>query len=375
MRKRSNRPDRRAFLATGLTAAGAAAVARCFPLAAYADDQANAPISLFDGTTLDGWIQLQNSDWSVGGGDITDLPSLAKKLAEKPDAVSAFLADQLDDATKASLAAYSASITGSAEAPAAAAGAPNPAARAAASAIGRWLTKIIAGPSIYDMARFKSVVLRSETSALLGQNPHGRDLAKLNRMLLEDAYPGELSKGVATGWIVKEGAMASTGASRGVIYTAEDYGHFRLIFTMRHISGDPDHPACVLVFCTRPAADEIPLDALAGIQFQVPTADHWDYRPGHNNSGPDFTLLAKPMVDPHEWSRIEILADASTGIARMAVAQPVGTKAIEVLDFKNAAAGKVGPIALQIHNGGLFDEYKDITIEVNPKVDDLITTG
>ena len=57
----------------------------------------------------------------------------------------------------------------------------------------------------------------------------------------------------------------------------------------------------------------------------------------------------------------------------MAVAQPPGSKAIEVLDFRHSPAGKVGPIAWQMHNAGLFDEFKDVTIEVDPKDDDLIT--
>jgi hypothetical protein len=57
----------------------------------------------------------------------------------------------------------------------------------------------------------------------------------------------------------------------------------------------------------------------------------------------------------------------------MAVAQPVGTKAVEVLSFKDETAGKVGPIAWQMHNKGLFDEYKDVRIEFEPKDDKLIT--
>ena len=57
----------------------------------------------------------------------------------------------------------------------------------------------------------------------------------------------------------------------------------------------------------------------------------------------------------------------------MAVAQPVGTKAHEVLDFKDPTAGKQGPIAWQMHNAGLFDEYKDVRIEENPNEDRLIT--
>jgi hypothetical protein len=79
--------------------------------------------------------------------------------------------------------------------------------------------------------------------------------------------------------------MSSTGSGRGVIYTVNDYSHFRLQFTMRHISGNPDHQACVLIFCSRPRPGEKPLDALGGIQFQVPKGGHWDYHPGMNNDG------------------------------------------------------------------------------------------
>jgi len=107
----------------------------------------------------------------------------------------------------------------------------------------------------------------------------------------------------------------------------------------------------------------------------VPTAYSWDYRPGKNNSGKDlFTLIVRPQVNEREWSRVEILVDATKGTARMAVAQPVDAKAIEVLRFEDPTAARVGPFALQTHNPGLFDEYKDITIELNPEIDDLITT-
>jgi len=58
----------------------------------------------------------------------------------------------------------------------------------------------------------------------------------------------------------------------------------------------------------------------------------------------------------------------------MAVAQPPGSKAVEVLNFKDPEAGKKGPFALQMHNAGLFDEYANIAIEVNPTGDELITT-
>ena len=74
--------------------------------------------------------------------------------------------------------------------------------------------------------------------------------------------------------------------------------------------------------------------------------------------GPDF-----------RWQDAQRLTN---GTARMAVAQPVGTKACEVLIFNDPTAGKKGPIAWQMHKKGLFDEYKDARIEVEPKEDRLI---
>ena len=176
-------------------------------------------------------------------------------------------------------------------------------------------------------------------------------------------------------WTVKDGAIVSLGIARGVLYTASSYDRYRMIFDMRHISGNKDHQACVLVFCTTPTEDAKPLDALSGIQFQVPNGGHWDYRKGHNNGGKgEFTNPIKPKFNVHEWSRVEILVDPASGTARMAVAQPVGTKAIEVLDFKEPTAGQKGPFALQMHNKGLFDEYANIAIQENPTGDELITT-
>jgi len=43
------------------------------------------------------------------------------------------------------------------------------------------------------------------------------------------------------------------------------------------------------------------------------------------------------------------------------------------LVFTDPTAGKAGPIAWQMHNKGLFDEYRNVAIEVDPKEDRLIT--
>jgi Domain of Unknown Function (DUF1080) len=175
-------------------------------------------------------------------------------------------------------------------------------------------------------------------------------------------------------WQAKDSALTSLGTGRSALYTDKSYGNYRIIFTMRHVSGNKDHQACVLIYCIPPDENGKALDALGGVQFQVPNGGSWDYRVGHNNGGKgEFTRLPHPKFDVHQWSQVEILVNTN-GTARMAVAQPPGTKAVEVLDFNVPDAGRAGPFALQMHNKGLFDEYKDIRIEENPTEDKLITT-
>ena len=355
MRNEMKHLSRRSFVVlTGITIAGGSLVN-----ISNAEGESQT-IPLFDGKTLNGWIQIENNATSLSPGQITDQTAFVGKLRNGPDAVSAFLREQLDDSVKEGMVSYFASSAD---------------AKGVISAIVKSLNQIISGPSIYDRARFGNIVLRPESRELLKQGPRGQQLARLNKLLIEDAYP-ELTKTSSTGWEARDGVMASLGRGRGVIYTAKDYNRYRLTFTMRHVSGKPDHQACVLIFCTRPGSEETPLDALGGIQFQVPNGGHWDYRPGRNDAGgAEFTNVTKTQFDVHAWSRVEILVDGVSGIARMTVAQPPGNTAVEVLSFRDAAAGKSGPIAFQMHNAGLFDEYKDVSIEVDPKDNNLSTVG
>jgi hypothetical protein len=180
-------------------------------------------------------------------------------------------------------------------------------------------------------------------------------------------------------WTTKNGVLASLGVARGLIRTTKEYDRYRVVFDVRHVSGKPDHRAGVLVFCNPAAVDakdpNKPSTTLDGVQFQVPNGGHWDYRPGRNVGGNDvFTRTGKPTFDEHQWSRVEILVDPKSGTARMAVAQPPGSKAVELLTFKDESAGRKGPFALQMHNKGLFDEYANLAIEENPPSDELVTT-
>ncbi|HXU82311.1 MAG TPA: DUF1080 domain-containing protein [Polyangia bacterium] len=175
----------------------------------------------------------------------------------------------------------------------------------------------------------------------------------------------------ANSWEVKDGVMASKGTARGYINTKADYGDYRLIFSLRQVSGN--HQPCILIYGIRPP----PNDALGAIQVQPPNGYTWDYRPGHNTSGAAlFTKYPHPKLDAKKWNQCEVLVKQS-GTFRFACCELTGSgpcKATEILKFNDPTAGRKGPIAWQMHNNGIHDEYKDVYVEENPKVDDLIST-
>jgi Domain of Unknown Function (DUF1080) len=177
-------------------------------------------------------------------------------------------------------------------------------------------------------------------------------------------------------WTVTNGAIHGNGSARGWIYYNRQVGTFRWIFDVRQISGD--HQPTVLIWgTTNPIRD-----ALSAIQFQPPNGGHWDYRPGHNNGGSGlFTQVPHTKLDIHQWSQCELIGNMTTGVAKMACGQLTGSatticNAVEVLDFKDVTAGQVGPLAIQVHNSGIHDEYKGLYLE-SPVVtapDQFITT-
>ena len=56
------------------------------------------------------------------------------------------------------------------------------------------LNKLIAGPCLYETARFKGILLGAETIVHLQHSTTGANLPHLNRLLLEDAFPVELAR-------------------------------------------------------------------------------------------------------------------------------------------------------------------------------------
>lgn len=113
-------------------------------------------------------------------GDFKKLPLLADKLKAPADLVSEFLAAQLSPATRQALASYQAHATN--EMP-------------LLTVLTNDLNRVLQGPCLYAGQRFQGVRLREKTRQLLAANPGpGEKRVLLNRLLLEDAYPAEISR-------------------------------------------------------------------------------------------------------------------------------------------------------------------------------------
>jgi len=110
--------------------------------------------------------------------DLTDAPALALKLKAAADPVSAFIKGRLPDAALGALAGARGAVTNS---------------DALQRQLVLALNQFASGQSIYQTQRFAGVTLRPETQQLLRQKPEGADLVRLNRELIEAAYPAEIA--------------------------------------------------------------------------------------------------------------------------------------------------------------------------------------
>ena len=163
-------------------------------------------------------------------------------------------------------------------------------------------------------------------------------------------------------WSVKDGAIdGNTNKGGFLLYTADDYDDFRLIFKSRLVSEknhlgvcfwghrEPDfrYGKCILV---------IP-----------PDGGMWDYI--INGTPKREKFPHDPPFDPRVWHTTEIVAHRATGKVDVAVDGFVTTRYTDA----DPARLQRGPIGLQIHGGASEVQYKDIEVEVTPSVDRLIT--
>lgn len=110
--------------------------------------------------------------------DIRDLRSLATKLKSAATPISAYVAGRLGSSARSFLRNWD--------------GTSDP--DSFKYYLEEDLVRIQFGPSIWEPARFENIALRPETRALAESNPTGptgfrSEISRLNRLLLEDAYP------------------------------------------------------------------------------------------------------------------------------------------------------------------------------------------
>jgi MscS family membrane protein len=108
--------------------------------------------------------------------DLADLPSFVAKLRLRGP-LAEYLFSQFSAETRALLSEYE----GGADID-------------LAEALVRDLNAVICGRGLYEEQRFARVDLSTETRELIERAPEGADLQRLNRLLLQDAYPSELSR-------------------------------------------------------------------------------------------------------------------------------------------------------------------------------------
>jgi phage tail-like protein len=166
--------------------------------------------------------------------NVKDFSAFAANLKKRGDAVSIYITDRFTDDTRESLATWS-----------------EPAAVPASlrEALVDEILAIVQGPSIWDQGRFAKVSLRPEVLDLAARNPQGADLARLNLLLLEDAYSRDLPKRLklypklyqfdANGSRIGETilppdieAVTGIGFDEGAVYIATDRGLARFALSI-----------------------------------------------------------------------------------------------------------------------------------------------
>lgn len=157
-------------------------------------------VALNDVTSIEG-------PWTLQPEDIADLPSLVTRMwpVETSDALAGTYRDQLSSATINLFATYS--------------GAADPSLQQ--SIVSDW-NAAFAKRVLYDPDTFATTPLTPSTQALLDQNPTGADIVRLNRLLIEDAFPSLVVQRRAVGFtnLVHSFGLIRTVAGSGNITCA-----------------------------------------------------------------------------------------------------------------------------------------------------------
>jgi asparaginyl-tRNA synthetase len=115
--------------------------------------------------------------------DLINPGSLAAKLHNAQDPLSQYLRGQLPENIQQHLAKYSEGDSRS----------------ELAQALVEGLNQLLKEAGLFDKERFAQVNLSEKARSLIGLRPQGEDLVRVNRLLLEEAYPNEIAKSQKSG--------------------------------------------------------------------------------------------------------------------------------------------------------------------------------
>jgi len=128
-------------------------------------------------------VWLKGGPHTIAAADLKNLESFASKLKDQDSPFSRFLSSQLSDATREAIRTNN-----------------NP--EILRAGLVSELNGLLKMNSFYEPERFASIALSPESSSLLDRKLSGGWRARLNRLLLEDAFPKEIERSIrfSTDW-------------------------------------------------------------------------------------------------------------------------------------------------------------------------------
>ncbi|MFZ0825960.1 MAG: DUF2723 domain-containing protein [Verrucomicrobiia bacterium] len=115
-----------------------------------------------------------STSW-FAGPDFINLPALASQLQSSQDPLSRWLFPKLSKSTQDLITSKGSETS-------------------LRAALADDLNRLLEGPSIYDSSRFAQVKISDYLQQFIAQNPQGDTRIRLNRLLLEAAYPADVAK-------------------------------------------------------------------------------------------------------------------------------------------------------------------------------------
>ncbi len=169
---------------------------------------------------------------ALSAADLTDLSQLAFKLLTPGNEISAFLNSRLSQKILSDLADYRSS---------------GAVPEGLEEALAGDLNRVLTGSSIWQEQRFAGITLRPDTRALLEAGPQTGDTLPLNRRLIEDAYPLEISRrrGRSFETAVARNAKFVEGAGKTLVPVATNYFSFGYRYNLSRTLTQGNSLACL----------------------------------------------------------------------------------------------------------------------------------